>query len=82
MVCVLLPAKCHHAEEVIDCSCKTTCHTRGRETDATHVASAPIVVTSDAIARRAYEIFVEHGSPHGHDLKHWLAAERELSEGA
>jgi len=46
------------------------------------VVSEPVIVTSDAIARRAYEIFVEHGSPHGHDLEHWLAAERELSEGA
>jgi len=26
----------------------------------------------------AYEYFVEHGSVHGHELDHWLAAEREL----
>jgi hypothetical protein len=33
---------------------------------------------SDAIARRAYEIFVQQGWQHGHDLDHWLTAEREL----
>jgi len=32
----------------------------------------------DRVARRAYENFVERGSVHGHELDHWLAAEREL----
>ena len=30
------------------------------------------------IAERAYQIFEEHGSQHGHDLDNWLQAEREL----
>ena len=32
----------------------------------------------DAIARRAHELFVEHGGEHGHDQEHWLRAENEL----
>lgn len=36
---------------------------------------------SDAIARRAYELFAEQGFQHGHDVEHWLAAERELRTG-
>lgn len=32
----------------------------------------------DAIAERAYELFVEEGRPHGRDLEHWLIAEQEL----
>ena len=34
------------------------------------------------IGRRAYEIFVERGSVHGHDLDDWLKAEHELKEKA
>jgi hypothetical protein len=33
---------------------------------------------TEAIARRAYELFLERGSQHGHDLDDWLRAEREL----
>jgi DUF2934 family protein len=32
----------------------------------------------DAIARRAYELYVERGGGHGSDIEDWLAAEREL----
>ena len=42
----------------------------------------PPIASSEAIARRAYEIYVERGQPHGHDLEHWLAAERELLDRA
>jgi hypothetical protein len=35
-------------------------------------------VPSEAIARRAYELFLEEGAVHGHDVDHWLSAEREL----
>jgi hypothetical protein len=34
--------------------------------------------TSDDIARRSYEIFLERGSEHGHALEHWIQAERDL----
>jgi hypothetical protein len=33
---------------------------------------------TEAIARRAYELFLERGSQHGYDLDDWLRAEREL----
>ena len=36
-------------------------------------------VSRDLIAVRAYQIFIEQGGQHGHDLEHWLAAERELA---
>ena len=36
--------------------------------------------TAAEIGRRAYEIFLERGSIHGHDLDDWLQAEHELKE--
>lgn len=35
-------------------------------------------ISHDAIAARAYELFLERGGTHGHDLDDWLTAEREL----
>lgn len=32
----------------------------------------------DEVARRAYFTFLNHGSPLGHDVQHWLSAEAEL----
>ena len=29
--------------------------------------------------QRAYEIWQKEGCPHGQDIKHWLAAEREIN---
>jgi hypothetical protein len=34
-----------------------------------------------AIAGRAYEIFLDRGGQHGHNLEDWLQAERELLSG-
>jgi hypothetical protein len=34
--------------------------------------------TRDEIARRSYELFLAGGGIHGHDLEHWVQAEREL----
>jgi Protein of unknown function (DUF2934) len=34
---------------------------------------------SEDVARRAYELFQARGCEPGHDLEHWLEAERELS---
>jgi hypothetical protein len=31
------------------------------------------------IRRRAYEIYLERGAHHGHELEDWLQAERELT---
>lgn len=36
-------------------------------------------IPRDHIAARAYQIYVEAGSPDGHDLDHWLQAEAQLS---
>ena len=33
---------------------------------------------TEAIAKRAYELFLERGGENGHDLDDWLQAEREL----
>jgi hypothetical protein len=38
----------------------------------------PETVTESDIARRAFAIYCERGSQHGHDLDDWLQAEREL----
>ena len=38
----------------------------------------PLTVTADAIARRAFELYVASGGADGHDLEHWLQAERDL----
>jgi hypothetical protein len=43
---------------------------------ARHETSTP---SRDAVARRAYELFQARGGEPGHDLEHWLEAERELS---
>jgi hypothetical protein len=44
------------------------------------VAPAP-APAHDAIARRAFELFVERGYTHGHAMEDWLRAESELSRG-
>ena len=36
-------------------------------------------VTADAIARRAFEFYLERGGAHGQDVDDWLQAERELA---
>lgn len=35
-------------------------------------------IHGDAIAAKAYELFVARGGEHGHDVEDWLAAEAEL----
>jgi hypothetical protein len=37
------------------------------------------VPSNEAIAARAYEIFLERGGEHGHDAEDWAAAEKELN---
>ncbi len=41
-------------------------------------APAPNSVARDLIAERAQAIWRERGSPAGHDMEHWLEAERQL----
>jgi hypothetical protein len=38
------------------------------------------LVTEDAIAQRAYALYVARGCEDGHDVEDWLNAERELQE--
>jgi DUF2934 family protein len=38
-------------------------------------------VSMHDISRRAYELFQERGSEHGHDIEDWLLAEAELRKG-
>ena len=40
----------------------------------------PADSTDGAIARRAYELYEEHGRPDGAHLQHWLEAEYELRQ--
>jgi hypothetical protein len=35
-------------------------------------------ISREAIARRAYELWVKHGCHHGWDQQHWLEAEKQL----
>jgi Protein of unknown function (DUF2934) len=51
----------------------TTSSTLEALLDAAHHEAA-----GAAVARRAYEIFLQHGGHDGHALDHWLQAEREL----
>ena len=38
----------------------------------------PSPASHEEIAVRAYELFEHDGRTHGHDLEHWLQAERQL----
>jgi Protein of unknown function (DUF2934) len=38
------------------------------------------IPSNEDVARRAYELFQACGGEPGHDLDHWLEAERELSQ--
>jgi len=37
-------------------------------------------LSQEAIAQRAYELFLQRGQAHGYALDDWLQAERELRE--
>jgi len=42
----------------------------------------PSALAHDAIAQRAYELFMQEGFEHGRDLEHWLRAEAEVLKGS
>jgi hypothetical protein len=46
-----------------------------RQSDALPPRRDPI---TEAIARRAYELFLERGGQHGHDVEDWLHAEQDI----
>ena len=37
-----------------------------------------VVANQEAIARRAYELYLSRGGEDGHDLEDWFAAEKEI----
>jgi hypothetical protein len=47
-----------------------------KQTEPSHL----LAVTKDAIAQRAYELYVARGGEDGHQLEDWLQAERELQD--
>jgi hypothetical protein len=50
-----------------------------KATDArTSTVAVEHVPSTDDIARRSYELFLASGGTHGHDVEHWLQAERDL----
>ncbi len=57
---------------------------RQRAASSLASASAPsklqAIPTKEAIAKRAYEIWLSHGCESGHDVEHWLEAERQLKQ--
>lgn len=52
----------------------------GKTTAAT--TTKPTAPPHEQIERRAYDLFLQSGGSHGHDLDDWLTAERELTEAA
>ncbi|MFT3781465.1 MAG: DUF2934 domain-containing protein [Nibricoccus sp.] len=43
------------------------------------MSSRPEVVPShEEVSRRAFEIWLQEGQPHGRDMEHWYQAERQL----
>jgi Protein of unknown function (DUF2934) len=50
-----------------------------RRSDSSPQRRHPI---TEAIAKRAYELFLARGGQNGHDLDDWLQAERELLDAA
>jgi Protein of unknown function (DUF2934) len=45
------------------------------------VATAGKGIDEDRIRERAYQIWVDEGSPHGRDIDHWLGAKWERDGG-
>jgi hypothetical protein len=40
--------------------------------------ATPRALTTDEVAKRAYFIYLNQGSPQGREMDHWLSAEAEL----
>lgn len=43
-------------------------------------AKSPVRSAQEEIARRAYYIYLNHGSPQGCDMQHWLEAEAQVTK--
>jgi len=59
---------------------KTAAPTAARVLEIEPVEMETGAVDHTEIAGRAYELFLADGCCHGHDVDHWLRAERELLE--
>jgi len=46
------------------------------------MAARDEITNRDAVARRAYELFLSRGGEHGHDQEDWYRAEQEVSGAA
>ncbi len=57
---------------------------KSRQRAASSLAAAPspskrqAAPSKEEIAKRAYELWLSHGCENGHDVEHWLEAERQL----
>ena len=51
------------------------------KTQATSDQSRGKETSSEAVQRRAYELFVARGQEPGHELEDWLQAEEEIGQG-
>ena len=49
-----------------------------RRPDRRRSTDLSTIVSTQDIARRAYELFLERGGEHGHDVEDWLRAESEI----
>jgi hypothetical protein len=49
---------------------------------ASKPAAEPVRPSNEAIARRAYELFLQRGSDSGYEVEDWLQAEAELTAAA
>jgi len=61
---------------------RTTSETPDTQLSATVIpeTGTTAAVDHDAVAQRAYELFLDSGARHGRDLEHWLQAESELRQ--
>lgn len=57
---------------------RTTRTPRSKTPQNSSLVAIKSTLTHDAIANRAYQLFLADGAAHGHDLEHWLRAESEL----
>lgn len=54
---------------------------RTRKGERSAAAAGGAQLDDAAVARRAYELYLERGAETGHDLDDWLKAEAELRSG-
>ena len=59
-------------------SSRTTRTSRTETPQNSPLVTVDSTLTHDAIASRAYQLFLADGAAHGRDLEHWLRAESEL----